>query len=293
MFFSDSVSSMLSMQMSLEASIAEMTSGVNPGDVSTTTKSFVARRIAVDVAEKLDRDALPPGRAASARRGLARRTRAARGTRSSLSASSVPGEIARSWIVVSGRTPMHSATSPNWRSRSMTATRLSADASADGEIRDVVTVLPVPPFGPSTQIIEPLSGPARRRHGAPAGDHLLQGEPHALGRLRQANDVVGAHLEQPAEEAVGRRLDSTTIGQFRVLARRAADERERPLGIPGARDHEQIRRRSCSVAQLSSTPWRKPTIWIEWSLGRAARTAASSIPVSSETSARIGRFAIG
>ena len=39
----DSVSSMVNMQISLDASIAEMTSGVKPGDVSTTTKSFVAR----------------------------------------------------------------------------------------------------------------------------------------------------------------------------------------------------------------------------------------------------------
>ena len=106
-----------------------------------------------------------------------------------------------------------------------------------------MTVLPVPPFGPSTQIIAPLPEPLAARRRAPARDDLLEREPNALGRLGQAHDVVGSHLEEPAQEAVGRRLREDDDRQLRVLARRAADQRERALGVAGARDHEQIGRR--------------------------------------------------
>ena len=43
MFFSESVSSVPIMQTYVELSIAEMTSGVNPGELSSTTKSLVER----------------------------------------------------------------------------------------------------------------------------------------------------------------------------------------------------------------------------------------------------------
>ena len=43
MFFSDSESSIPTMQTCVDASIDAITSGVKPGGVSTTTKSCVAR----------------------------------------------------------------------------------------------------------------------------------------------------------------------------------------------------------------------------------------------------------
>ena len=48
--------------------------------------------------------------------------------------------------------PSASARSPNWRSRSTSATLAPSDASATARF-DETTVLPAPPFGPSTQII--------------------------------------------------------------------------------------------------------------------------------------------
>ena len=44
--------------------------------------------------------------------------------------------------------------SPNWRSRSTSTDDLPSSASATARLDDV-TVLPVPPFGPSTVIISP------------------------------------------------------------------------------------------------------------------------------------------
>src|SRR5918994_1920571 len=55
-------------------------------------------------------------------------------------------------MVRSGSSPSASATSPNWRSRSTSATRAPCEASATPRL-DETTVLPDPPFGPSTQII--------------------------------------------------------------------------------------------------------------------------------------------
>ena len=46
---------------------------------------------------------------------------------------------------------MQSATSPNCRSRSITSTFWCASASATARLQ-AVSVLPVPPFGPSTQM---------------------------------------------------------------------------------------------------------------------------------------------
>ena len=109
----------------------------------------------------------------------------------------------------------------------MTATRLPLAASAAPRF-DAVTVLPVPPFGPSTQIIAPVPRAACGGDRAPARDDLLEREPDALRRLGQADDVVGAHLEEPAEEAVGRRLredDDRQAPGARAPCRRSARAR--------------------------------------------------------------------
>ena len=73
-----------------------------------------------------------------------------------LAASSEPPAFARSYDVRSGTRPSVSPRSPNWRSRSTAATRWPASASATARLA-VVSVLPMPPLGPSTQISSPAS----------------------------------------------------------------------------------------------------------------------------------------
>ena len=59
---------------------------------------------------------------------------------------------------MSGGSPSVSPTSPNWRSRSIRITRWPRWASTTARFVDV-SVLPVPPFGPSTATIRALSCP--------------------------------------------------------------------------------------------------------------------------------------
>ena len=72
---------------------------------------------------------------------------------------------------------------------------------------------------------------AVRLQSVARGHDLLQGEANAFRRLRQAHDVVRAGLEEPCQEAVGRRLRQDDDGQPRILPRGAADQRQRPVGI--------------------------------------------------------------
>ena len=185
---------------------------------------------------------------------------------------------------------MHSARSPNWRSRSIDRDALARRRRARRRGSTCVTVLPVPPFGPSTQIIGARPrlagrGRAARRRATTFWSVNRTRSGDSGRRTTSSAPISKSRLRKPS----GDDCERTTIGRLGMLARRARrSARARAPSSRSRRSRAGRSRVSCSVAQLSSTPRRKPTIWIAGSCGSAARTAASSMPSSSETSVLIG-----
>src|SRR5436190_1551241 len=84
--------------------------------------------------------------------------------------------------------------------------------------------------------------PACRCSALPARNGLLKGERNALGRLGKVQDVVGASLENPPDEAVLRALGEDDDRPVRPLLESALDEVERAVRMAAARDREQVDR---------------------------------------------------
>ena len=171
----------------------------------------------------------------------------------SLSQSSAPGDWARSYTVFSGGRPRHSATSPNWRSRSMSATCSPRCARQTERFVDV-SVLPVPPFGPRTQTSREFSLTAGVSDALLAGHELVDLEADLLRRRREHDDVVCAGLERAPEEAVGRPVPEHHHVQLGVLAGHRVQEQQGAVRVAGAGDEEQV---GDAVAQPRAAPPRR------------------------------------
>ena len=120
----------------------------------------------------------------------------------------------------------------------MTSTLCPASASATARLHEV-SVLPVPPFGPSTQISRPSS-----LTGLPsllarsAGDRLAHREPELLLRLGEERHVGGPGLESPPEEPVRRRRREHDDRDVRRCPVRVVDDLERPVVLAALAGHE-------------------------------------------------------
>ena len=152
-------------------------------------------------------------------------------------------------MVRSGRSPSARPTSPNWRSTSTTVTLAPCSARL-AERLEAVSVFPIPPFGPSTQISRPPSV-GRRRGPGPARDGLLENERQVLRQLvgappilvRQPYEVVGPGLEDACDVAVLRSAGKDHDWPPGPAITRAPDESHSFLGRLGAGHDEHVRGR--------------------------------------------------
>ena len=186
----------------------------------------------------------------------------------------------------SGLRPSASPTSPNCRSRSTSTTLWPASASATARLHEV-SVLPVPPFGPSTQISAPLASPAptlaplrratafwsakqRVRSRASAASSTMSSAPasNTCARSRSASPRRGP---RPAGRAVARG------------ARRSAQgPSEYPAHATSSRSARVLARAHAALVGSSTTPTTGPSSE-EAPVDRSRVDAASSA-----TRARIG-----
>ena len=123
----------------------------------------------------------------------------------------------------------------------MTITFLPARASAVARFVDV-RVLPVPPFGPSTQISRlSLRSDCWALLTRMACDRDAHRESQLLLRLREDRHVGGPRLERAAEEPVRRRRGEHDDRHVGGGAMRAVDDVQRPVVLAAlAGDDEQI-----------------------------------------------------
>ena len=132
-------------------------------------------------------------------------------------------------------------TSPNWRSRSTISDRsCRASASATARLVDV-SVLPVPPFGPSTQMSDGgVIAPGVDVRAA--GERLAHREPQLLLRERERDDVGRPRLERAPEEPVRRAQSEHEDGQARLGPPGAVDHVDRAVGLAATGDEEDVAR---------------------------------------------------
>ncbi len=207
------------MQIAVALSIVAITSGVNPGGVSTTTKSTIEPERRVDLAQELDRDdrgVVGPGWARAA--ALTPEEWVSRKPLS-FSSSSEPPVRTRSKIVVSGA-DAHAEpdvaeleVEVDERDRSCRARRARPRA------RSTSASCPVPPFGPSTQMSGARLNVADSALARLARDRLLEREEHLVGGDGKDDHVVGAGREDAPGEAVRRAVAEHDDRPPRPLAR--------------------------------------------------------------------------
>ena len=256
MFFRESESSVPTITRSELASIVAITSAVKPGGVSAITKSYVPRA----TTRTSRRSSIVIALAWSGRAG-ARRTSHARVVRHDVVAAACPRRATRPRR--RGRTsssraegPRQSPTSPNWRSRSMMSTFCPASASATARLHEV-SVLPVPPFGPRTQMSRPSW--LLRRAGVLARrprDGLAHREAKLILRLREEGHVGRPGVERATQEPVRART-STARGSAGPGSTRWAPSMmwsDRSSSRPWQATRRTSTSRVCSVRTVSSTP---------------------------------------
>ena len=204
MFFSDSESSMPTMQTSVEVSIEAITSGVKPGGVSTITKSCIARSTRVDLAQELDRDdARLVGPRRREQRADARRSASIRKPSSFSASSEPPGldeVVDRALRAQAERRARRRRTAGRGRRARRCSPRIG---ERDREVASTSASCRCRPSGPSTQIERRRRPAGRGRRALPAGEHLLQREPDLLRLGRKRDRILGAGLEDAAQIAVG------------------------------------------------------------------------------------------
>ena len=69
---------------------------------------------------------------------------------------------------------------------------------------------------------------------------LVDREAHLLARLGEREDVLGAELEDPPDEAGGRTVGKEDHRSVGIEAHRPVDEKHRPVGEPAAGDDDDV-----------------------------------------------------
>ena len=151
-----------------------------------------------------------------------------------------------------------------------------------------MSVLPVPPFGPSTQIERCAAERAGLSPTRLARERLLQGEQHLVGGDRQHHDVVGAGREDATGEAVRRAVREHDDGPAGPLGDGVVDQVEGGLGLPGAGDDQQVVRGLVESHPRLVDPVTRPTISTSSPPGSARSTSAWLTPASRTTNVLIG-----